>query len=75
MNEIVTFLQENPVQYLATVGRDGKAMRRLYVQPGSWTASCGFVPTMKKRSIRRCGPIPALRYLSPAPLMRGLSKR
>lgn len=25
MNEVVKFLQENPVQYLATVGRDGKA--------------------------------------------------
>ena len=24
MNEVVTFLQENPVQYLATVGRDGQ---------------------------------------------------
>ena len=25
MNEVVKFLSENPVQYLATVGRDGKA--------------------------------------------------
>ena len=25
MEEVVKFLQENPVQYLATVGRDGKA--------------------------------------------------
>ena len=25
MNEVVKFLQENPVQYLATVGRDGRA--------------------------------------------------
>ncbi|MDO4268954.1 MAG: pyridoxamine 5'-phosphate oxidase, partial [Eubacteriales bacterium] len=25
MNEVVKFLQENPVQYLATIGRDGKA--------------------------------------------------
>ena len=24
MNEVVKFLQENPVQYLATIGRDGK---------------------------------------------------
>lgn len=28
MNEVVKFLQENPVQYLATVGRDGKAKCR-----------------------------------------------
>ncbi len=32
MNKIVEFLNANPVQYLATVGRDGKAKRRpLYV--------------------------------------------
>ena len=24
MNKVVKFLQENPVQYLATIGRDGK---------------------------------------------------
>ena len=28
MNEVVKFLQENPVQYLATVGRDGRAKCR-----------------------------------------------
>ena len=28
MNEVVKFLQENQVQYLATVGRDGKAKCR-----------------------------------------------
>ena len=31
MNEVVTFLQENPVQYLATVGRDGKAKCRPFM--------------------------------------------
>lgn len=31
MDEIVTFLQENPVQYLATVGRDGKAKCRPFM--------------------------------------------
>ena len=31
MNEIVKFLQENPVQYLATVGRDGKAKCRPFM--------------------------------------------
>lgn len=25
MSKVVEFLKENPVQYLATVGRDGKA--------------------------------------------------
>ena len=32
MNEVVKFLQENPVQYLATVGRDGESkMPSVYV--------------------------------------------
>ena len=31
MKEVVSFLQENPVQYLATVGRDGKAKCRPFM--------------------------------------------
>lgn len=31
MNEVVEFLQENPVQYLATIGRDGKAKCRPFM--------------------------------------------
>jgi uncharacterized pyridoxamine 5'-phosphate oxidase family protein len=31
MNEVIQFLQENPVQYLATVGRDGKAKCRPFM--------------------------------------------
>lgn len=31
MNEVVTFLTENPVQYLATVGRDGTAKCRPFM--------------------------------------------
>lgn len=31
MNEVVQFLQENPVQYLATIGRDGKAKCRPFM--------------------------------------------
>lgn len=31
MNKIVEFLQANPVQYLATVGRDGKAKCRPFM--------------------------------------------
>lgn len=31
MNKVVTFLQENPVQYLATVGRNGKAKCRPFM--------------------------------------------
>lgn len=31
MDEVVKFLKENPVQYLATVGRDGKAKCRPFM--------------------------------------------
>lgn len=31
MNEVVKFLQENPVQYLATIGRDGKPKCRPFM--------------------------------------------
>lgn len=31
MNDVVKFLQENPVQYLATVGRDGTAKCRPFM--------------------------------------------
>lgn len=31
MNEVIKFLKENPVQYLATVGRDGKAKCRPFM--------------------------------------------
>lgn len=31
MNEVVQFLTQNPVQYLATVGRDGKAKCRPFM--------------------------------------------
>ena len=31
MNDVVSFLQENPVQYLATVGRDGRAKCRPFM--------------------------------------------
>ena len=31
MSKAVEFLNENPVQYLATVGRDGKAMPPVHV--------------------------------------------
>lgn len=34
MNEVVKFLQDNPVQYLATIGRDGKAKCRPFMFAG-----------------------------------------
>ncbi|MFQ8584050.1 MAG: pyridoxamine 5'-phosphate oxidase family protein [Holdemania massiliensis] len=32
MQKVIQFLNENPVQYLATIGRDGKAVPSLYVR-------------------------------------------
>ncbi|MBT9778114.1 pyridoxamine 5'-phosphate oxidase [Clostridium sp. MCC353] len=34
MNEVISFLQENPVQYLGTIGRDGKAKCRPFMFAG-----------------------------------------
>ena len=34
MNKVVEFLNANPVQYLATVGRDGKAKCRPFMFAG-----------------------------------------
>ena len=42
MNEVVTFLNENPVQYLATVGRDGKAKCRPFMFAGEMDSRLWF---------------------------------
>ena len=34
MNKVIEFLKENPVQYLATVGRNGKAKCRPFMFSG-----------------------------------------
>ena len=54
MNEVVKFLQENPVQYLATVGRDGKAKCRPFMFAGEmdgklWFCTAGQPP---RRGVR-----------------------
>lgn len=36
MREVVEFLQANPVQYLATIGRDGKAKCRPFMKFFIW---------------------------------------
>ena len=42
MNEVVKFLQENPVQYLATVGRDGRAKCRPFMFAGELEGKLWF---------------------------------
>ena len=46
MQKVVEFLQKNPVQYLATVGRDGKAKCRPFM-------FC-FVQTTQRMFTRIC---------------------
>lgn len=42
MNEVVKFLNENPVQYLATIGRDGKAKCRPFMFSGEMNHKLWF---------------------------------
>ena len=42
MKEVVKFLSENPVQYLATVGRDGKAKCRPFMFAGELDGKLWF---------------------------------
>ena len=48
MNEVVAFLQENPVQYLATVGRDGKAKCRPFIFSGEMDGKLWFCTINQK---------------------------
>lgn len=48
MNEVVQFLQENPVQYLATVGRDGKAKCRPFMFAGEREGKLWFCTNTTK---------------------------
>ena len=48
MNEVVKFLQENPVQYLATVGRDGKAKCRPFMFAGEMDGKLWFCTNNQK---------------------------
>ena len=42
MKKVIAFLQENPVQYLATIGRDGKAKCRLFMFAGEMDGKLWF---------------------------------
>ena len=42
MQEVIQFLQENPVQYLATVGRDGRAKCRPFMFSGELDGKLWF---------------------------------
>lgn len=48
MNEVIKFLQENPVQYLATVGRDAKAKCRPFMFAGELDGRLWFCTNHNK---------------------------
>lgn len=48
MKEVELFLQENPVQYLATVGRDGKAKCRPFMFAGELDGKLWFCTNNQK---------------------------
>ena len=48
MNEVVKFLNENPVQYLGTVGRDGKAKCRPFMFAGEMDGKLWFCTNNQK---------------------------
>ena len=48
MKEVVQFLNENPVQYLATVGRDGKAKCRPFMFAGEMDGKLWFCTNRTK---------------------------
>lgn len=52
MEKVVEFLQKNPVQYLATVGRDGKANVALLCFAFSRKGSFGSVLTILRVYIK-----------------------
>ncbi len=48
MNEAIAFLRENPVQYLATVGRDGRAKCRPFMFAGELDGTLWFCTNNQK---------------------------
>ena len=48
MNEAIAFLRENPVQYLATVGRDGRAKCRPFMFAGELDGKLWFCTNNQK---------------------------
>ena len=48
MNEVVQFLRENPVQHLATVGRDGRAKCRPFMFAGERDGRLWFCTNNQK---------------------------
>ena len=57
MNKVVEFLKANPVQYLATVGRDGKAKCRPFMFAGELDGKLWFCTNMSAKEMCIANPI------------------
>lgn len=68
MNEVVKFLSENPVQYLATIGRDGKAKCRPFMFAGELDGRLWFCTNSQKNVYKelQTNPYTELTVSSPA---------
>lgn len=68
MKEVVTFLQENPVQYLATIGRDGRAKCRPFMFAGALDGKLWFCTNHTKEVYKdiQANPYVELSVSSPA---------
>ena len=71
MNEVVKFLKENPVQYLATVGRDGKAKCRPFMFAGEMDGKLWFCTNSTKDVYKDMQANRISKYQFPARNMRG----
>ena len=65
MSKAVEFLNENPVQYLATVGRDGKAKCRPFMFAGEVDGKLCSAPTTQKMFTKICRRIRKSKSLFP----------
>ena len=67
MNDVIAFLRENPVQYLATVGRDGKAKCRPFMFAGELEGKLWFCTNSTKTVYQemQCNPNIELTVASP----------
>ena len=66
MKKVVAFLNENPVQYLATVGRDGKAKCRPFMFAGELDGKLWFCTNNTKEVYRDMQETRKSRSLFPA---------
>ena len=64
MSKAVEFLNENPIQYLATVGRDGKAKCRPFMFAGEVDGKLWFCTTIQKMFTKICRRIRKSKSLS-----------